>query len=68
MLGTKVMLKQWKDEAAMLSCGHHGVVRGSGSVTKVSVAVMPFQSELCVCHCTICITGEVAKDSKCIII
>ena len=48
----------------MLSCGHHGVVGGSDSVTKVSVAVMPFQSDLCTCHCIVCFTGEVGKDGK----
>ena len=65
MLGTEVMLKQWKSETTMLSCGYHGVVWGSDSVTKVSVGVMPFQSELCTCHC---ITGEVGKNGKGIMI
>ena len=33
-------------------------------MTKVSVAVMPFQGELCTFHCMVCITGEVGKDGK----
>ena len=64
MSGTEELLKQWKNKATMLSCGHHGVVWWSDSTTEVSVTVVPFQSELCTFHCIICFTSEVGKDGK----
>ena len=54
VLGTKVLLKQWKSEAVMLICGHHGLVWRSDLATEVSVAVVPVKCGMvstshCIC-------------------
>ena len=64
MLGTKVMLKQWKSEAAMLSSGENGLVRGRDHAKEVSVVVVPVQSGIGSGHC-ICFRG---KDSKSVLV
>ena len=65
VLGTEVLLKQWKNEAKMLSCSHHAAVWRGDSATEVTVTIAPIQSAVTICDCIICFRG---KDSKSIVV